>query len=184
MKLLKDAEDMSKRAYDKYLEHAVIAQKVSSLNSSLYNMEEKWRLCKTYQKFLYAVSPMSWKVQQGPTTRKTSIYVMQKPTDEFVFGGYRSSILRKGISVEDIIHEFREETLFDEPPTLYFTKPDELMDVFRFMEMQNLNALLHSEEMAEPLEQVTEHLKLSAETYDRHIKNLQELADILEKGIS
>lgn len=183
MRLLKEADEVSKIAYDKYHEHTEIAQKVARLNFSLFNVEEKWKLCKTYQKFLYAVSPLSWRMRQGPTNRKTSIYVMQKPSDDFIAKGYRSSILTKGISVMDIVQEFQEETFFDDNPQLFFTKPEQLMEVFRFMEMQNLNALLHTEELALPLEGIKDGMKVATETFDKEIRNLQETIDVLEGGI-
>ncbi|XP_018574286.1 coiled-coil domain-containing protein 38 [Anoplophora glabripennis] len=183
MRLLRESDEVSKITFNKYLEHNAVAQKHAALNSSLFNVEDKWRMCKTYQKFLYAVSPLSWKTEQKLSQRRTSIYKPQDPTDEFMAGLYRKSILTKGISLQDIVDEFMEETVDDAPPLLYFTKPEELMDVFRFMEMQNLNSLLHTEQLARPLEGIKDNMKSAVKAFDKEIKNLQEIVDVLEGGI-
>ncbi|KAJ8947178.1 hypothetical protein NQ314_008679 [Rhamnusium bicolor] len=184
MALLKQSEEAAMKAYDMYEEYKSIAKKYGALRSSLFNLEEKWRNCKTYQKFLYTVSPLSWRMQQK-AYRRASVFMMEEDPDddENIFGRYRASLSEKGVSLTDILKQFREELMDEQPPQLYFTAPEELMDVFRFMEMQNLNSLLHSEELAIPLDNVREGMKKAEELFDKEIKNLQEIIDKLEGGI-
>lgn len=87
-------------------------------------------------------------------------------------------------SLTDILTLFREEMENMEPPALYFTDPDQLMDVFRFMEMQNLYSLLHSEELAVPLDRIREGMRLAELLFDNEIRNLEEAIERLAGGIS
>lgn len=184
MQLLKDSERATNEAYDKYEEYKKLAKTYGALRSSLYNSEEKWRNCKTYQKFLYTVSPMSWK-QGRKTCRRASVYLVEQDSEgEEIFGKYRQSIAEKDTSLTDILKVFREEMAHEGPPELYFSNPEQLMDVFRFMEMQNLYSLLHSEELAVPLDHVKEGMRMAEMLFDNEIKNLQEAIDRLSGGIS
>lgn len=187
MKLLQESEEATKAAFDKYMEYKSFARKYAFLCSSLYNMEEKWKTCKTYQKFLYAVSPLTWQMQQdGSTGRRASIYMKERQPDDTldIFMNYRSSLLQRGISLEDIIREFREEICREKPAQLYFTDPGQLLDVFRFIEMQNLNSLLHTEELAIPLAHIKDGMKTAELLFDKQIKKLEEIIEQLERGIS
>lgn len=51
--------------------------------------------------------------------------------------------------------DFFEQDISDAGPAdLYFKEPYELINVFRSIEMQNLNALIHLESLAEPMAQM------------------------------
>ncbi|KAJ8924911.1 hypothetical protein NQ315_001068 [Exocentrus adspersus] len=183
MELLRESDTASQAVYTKYDEYKAISKRYSSLTTSLFTLEEKWRTLKMYQRFLHSVSPMQWKMaQEQGHMRRASIYVSQY-ADQDIFTTYRSSILKEGVTLEDIVSEFQDETSLDTPPALYFTEPEQLMEVFRFIEMQNLNALLHSEELSLPLEEVKAATKDAVTAFNLEIKNLQEIIDNLEGGI-
>lgn len=183
MQLLKESDDATKEAYDKYSEYKILAKKCGSLRSSLYNSEEKWRNCKIYQKFLYTVSPMSWKTKQG----RTSVYgndILGITAEEDIFGPSRYEADIQEASPTDILKVFNAEIAMAESPVIFFTDPEQLMDVFRFMEMQNLNSLLHSEELAEALARLKEGMRAAEVLFDKEIKNLEEAIERLSGGIS
>lgn len=179
MQLLRDSEAAAQAAYEKYEEYKTVAKKYGSIKSSLYKSEEKWKNCQTYEKFLYLVSPFGWKKQ-----KKTLPTESEEEVEENLLGRYRLSLITKEPSLSDIIDNFNKEYEKDYVPDLYFTDPEQLLDVFRFMEMQNLNSLLHSEELAVPLEQVRDGMRCAEEMFDREIANLRETIDKLEGGIS
>lgn len=188
MKLLEESEETAKAAHDEYVKYKMFANKFAFIRSSLYTMEEKWKMCKTYQKFLYAVSPLTWRMKQEEPTRqrRTSIYMKEQQPDDVldIFINYRASLMQKGLSLENIIQEFRDEIRNDKPAELYFTNPEQLLDVFRFIEMQNLNSLLYTEELAIPLASINEAMLGVEQLYDRTIKKLEETIEQLEGGIS
>ncbi|XP_023310250.1 cilia- and flagella-associated protein 100-like [Anoplophora glabripennis] len=187
MNLLQQSETSATAGYAKYMEHNAVAKKFANLHSSLYNVEQKWKQCKTYQKFLYAVSPLTWRMEQDcPKNRRTSIYMLQqRPGDASdIYANYRLSLAERGLSLQDIIQEFREEIAGEKDAALYFTEPEQLLDVLKFIEMQNLNSLLHSEGLAVPLENVKEGMKTAVTLFDNQIKKLEEIIEQLEGGIS
>ncbi|KAJ8975192.1 hypothetical protein NQ317_014914 [Molorchus minor] len=184
MKMLDDADKAADEAYDKHQEFQMLSKLYGTLRSALFNLEEKWRNCKTYQKFLYIVSPSIWKMAQKKF-RRVSVFLMEDDPDdeENIFGRYRMSVIEKGVSLTDIIKIFREEMKEETTPQLYFKEPQQLMEVFRFMEVQNLNSLIHTEELAVPLEQVKQSITEAVESFELEIRGLQETIDTLEGGI-
>ncbi|XP_050304576.1 cilia- and flagella-associated protein 100-like [Anthonomus grandis grandis] len=184
MELLKESERVATEAYDKYNEYKLVAKQYGAARSSLYNSEEKWRNCQMYEKFLHLVSPFSWR-QQHQTNAPGTSFNEDDDLEENLFGKYCLSLEREQeLSLNDLLGKFQEENPEDDSPELYFTNPEQLIEVFRFMEMQNLNSLLHSEELALPLEQVRYGMRRAEEMFDKEIKNLKEIIDKLEGGIS
>lgn len=183
MDLLKKSEDASAEFYEKYEQYKVLAKEYGSLRSSVYKSEEKWRNCKLYQKFLHTISPMSWK-QGRRRCKRASVFLMQEDSNEdIIFGRYKTSFDENDISLSNIIRLFREEMAEEKEPELYFTDPEQLMDVFRFIEMQNLHSLLHSEELAIPLDNVKESMRMAEKMFDEEISVLQEAIDRLAGDI-
>ncbi|KAJ8958151.1 hypothetical protein NQ318_006088 [Aromia moschata] len=184
MKLLQESEQMAHESFKKAEELQWMSKMYGTLRSSIFNLEEKWRNCKTYQKFLYVTSPRIWRMSQKKFRRASVFLVEDDPDDEEnIFGMYRLSVVEKGVSLTDIINTFKEELMDEVPPQLYFTEPQQLMDVFHFMEVQNLNSLIHTEELALPLEQVKNGMVEAVESFEAEIKTLQEVIDKLEGGI-
>ncbi|CAG9771089.1 unnamed protein product [Ceutorhynchus assimilis] len=179
MLLLRESDAAAGEAYTKYAEYKAVAKKYGAARSSLYNSEEKWRNCQMYEKFLFLVSPFGWRVQ-----RQDHLSEGDEEQEENIFGKYQLSMGGEEISLTDLLSKLQEDTAQDKSPELYFTDPEQLLDVFRFMEMQNLNSLLHSEELALPLQQVRDGMRRSEEMFDAEIENLKEIIDKLEGGIN
>lgn len=153
------------------------------MRSVVYSTEEKWRNCKLYQRFLYLVSPIGWRkehdyyyLQRADTSAMEEIST--------IFEKYRLNDAEESASLEDLIKQFKEDCITQQEPMLYFTNPNQLLDVFRFMELQNLNSLLHSEELAVPLENVKEGMARAERLFNEEINSLQETIDKLAGGIS
>ncbi|XP_030766200.1 cilia- and flagella-associated protein 100-like isoform X2 [Sitophilus oryzae] len=181
MKLLKDSEIAAQEAYDKYSEYKTVLKKFGAIRSSIYNSEEKWRNCQMYEKFLFLVSPFSWRVQRFS---KYGSDTTEEEMDEHLFLKYQLSQEEHEMSLTNLLDQFKDKKDEVQVPELYFTSAEQLIDVFRFMEMQNLNSLLHSEELAVPLEQVRDGMREAEAMFDEEINNLQEMIDKLEGGIS
>lgn len=134
------------------------------LRVRLYILEENWRTLKMYQKFLYQTSPMHWrrehdyihKTEHGLVTHWSSL-----------FGKYRLADTSVEPTLESLIDIFLEDIKTQEEPKLYFTDPEQIIVVFRELEAQNLNSLLHSEDLATPLETMTIQLEETKNTLDK-----------------
>lgn len=184
MKLLSESEKQAGLAAEKYEQYAELLKDFGNLRYKVYNLEEKWRSCKMYQKFLYLVSPIYWR-------RKHDYYhLSQKESHQSlaseistVFGRYKLQSSGNVLSLEDLVDQFIDDCNTQDDPLLFFTSPTQLLKVFRFIEIQNLNTLLHIEELAGPTESVKEGVKSASFVFDNEMQALQEIADSLEGGI-
>lgn len=184
MNLLSESEKQAALAAEKYEQYTELSKDFGTLRYTVYNLEEKWRSCKMYQKFLYLVSPVYWR-------RKHDYYhLSQKESHQSlvseistVFGRYRLQSSGNVPSLEDLVEQFRDDCKMQEDPLLFFSSPTQLLKVFRFIEIQNLNTLLHIEELAGPTENVKEGVKCATYVFDNEMQALQEIADSLEGGI-
>lgn len=184
MKLLSESDKQATMAEEKFEQYSELSKDFGTLRYTVYNLEEKWRSCKMYQKFLYLVSPVYWR-------RKHDYYhLSQKESHQSlvseistVFGRYRLQSSGNVLSLEDLVEQFMDDCKTQEDPLLFFTSPMQLLKVFRFIEIQNLNTLLHIEELAGPTEHVKEGVKSASYVFDTEMQALQEIADSLEGGI-
>lgn len=183
MNLLKESDKASLLAQEKSEEYRKLSRDYAALKSTLYSTEEKWKSCKLYQRFLYMVSPMSWRKQHDfYYTKDEELGGFQNVSQ--VFAKYRLNVTDENSSIQDLISEFKKECETQQEPLLYFTDPNQLLDVFRFMELQNLNSLLHSEELAVPLQMVKEGMAKAEMMFNEEINVLQETIDKLSDGIA
>ncbi|XP_017786367.1 PREDICTED: cilia- and flagella-associated protein 100-like [Nicrophorus vespilloides] len=183
MDLLRASENEANKAFEKYEQYRELAKDFGMLKSQVNNLEEKWRYAKMYQKFLYLVSPMHWRKEHDfyHIIQKDDNTSVELAEPEEFFESSQSATEAK--SLDDIIKNFMEDLEENREPLLYFDKPKELSRVFKFMELQNLNSLLHSEELATPLEDLKESMKTTEATYDIQLQNFQEIIDDLEGEI-
>lgn len=184
MKLLRQSEKEASIATDKYEEFRKLSKDYGNLKYSVYNLEEKWRNCKMYQKFLYLVSPVYWR-------RKHDYYHLQQKDSHLslisemstVFGRYRLPSSGDVLSLEALVDQFLDDCRTQEDPILFFKNPNQLMKVFRFIEIQNLNTLLHIEELAVPTENVKEGIENARIVFESEMGALKEVINNLEGGI-
>ncbi|KAB0801924.1 hypothetical protein PPYR_04110 [Photinus pyralis] len=169
MDLLKESEQIESEASEKVETLQKLTKGYGSLKSTVCNLEEKWRNCKTYQKFLYLVSPMDWR-------KEHDFYLTQETANDRRPAGEVQSL-------SNLISQFVEDVQTQEKPSLFFSEPNQLLKVFAFIELQNLNTLLHSEELAVPLEQVKEAVKYIEDSFSTEGASLQEIIDNLEREI-
>nr|CAH7715756.1 unnamed protein product [Callosobruchus chinensis] len=165
MEILNRSEHLYDEATKQYEEQKLILKKYAAVRTALYISEDRWQNCLLYQKFLYSMSPLKYKTEHPLVAVQT-----------------RNEEALEAISLSDIIEEFKDTEKYGNPD-LYFTQPDQLIEAFRFMELQNLNSLLYSEELAIPLETLKFAIMAAEEQFDRQIQKLEESIANLEEGI-
>lgn len=182
MEMLRQSEKEAWAAAELYEQFRQLSKDYGALKSLVYNLEEQWRTCKLYQRFLYLVSPMEWR-------QKNDFYLKGVAEDEYeeevgeIFGRFRLDSASETLTIENLIDQFLEDVQMQEEPKLYFQSPIELLKVYHFIEIQNLNSLLHLEELSQPLEIVKERMQKSREKFDEELEALQDNVDSLEGGI-
>lgn len=77
--------------------------------------------------------------------------------------------------------ELFERDITDSSPTeLYFEDPFDLIRVFRAMETQNLNALIHLESLARPMAEMTTTITVTEVRIKREISEIISRINVLE----
>ncbi|XP_030657499.1 cilia- and flagella-associated protein 100 isoform X1 [Nomascus leucogenys] len=71
-----------------------------------------------------------------------------------------------------------------EEPQLYFTEPQQLLDVFRELEEQNLSLIQNRQEMEETLEELSHTLKLTQIRMDREVNQLKQWVTTMMMSIT
>ncbi|XP_022903092.1 coiled-coil domain-containing protein 38-like [Onthophagus taurus] len=184
MELIRQAERETNKSYERYEAFRELSKDYGALKAAVYNLEEKWRNCKMYQKFLYMVSPMHWrKIHDYYHLKQNASHLSLVETESCVFEKYRQHTGWETNTLENMIETFLEDCRTQTDPVLYFKEPYELLKVFRFIELQNLNSLLHSEELAIPLEKIRESMHLAEKKYNEQINAVQDIIDSLSGEI-
>lgn len=182
MEMLRMSEKEGWAAAELYEKYRQVSKDYGALKSQVYNLEEQWRTCKLYQRFLYLVSPMEWR-QQNDFYLKGTPEVEDEVDVSQIFGRFRLGSEIETLTIEDLIGHFLEDVEIQEDPKLYFQSPEELLNVYNFIEIQNLNLLLHLEELSQPLENIKEGMHISRKKFDEEMEVLQDNVDSLEGGI-
>nr|CAI5828735.1 unnamed protein product [Callosobruchus analis] len=117
-----------------------------------------------------------------PEQSKNVDTIAEDVMDDDIFAKYRIAIDDAELTLTDI-KEIADECQNAGAADIYFKEPGELVEVFRYMELQNLNNLLYCEELAAPLETVKNNMAQAEKLFDKEIASLSEIIGRLEFGI-
>lgn len=98
-------------------------------------------------------------------------------------------LLSKMIYEKECMSNYFALALFEQdiadagPVELYFDNPFDLIHVFRAMETQNLNALIHLESLAAPMAEMITTITATEEGMKREIREISSTIDDLEVRI-
>jgi hypothetical protein len=179
-KLLRDAQQEAEKSAHMNYELKELEKQLGVVKCQLYILAEDWRNCKMFQKFLYVVSPMHWRKKHDYIHRNQNGSVSLASEMSTLFGRYRLSSTESTLSLDVLLDLCLTDINRGEEPLLYFTETDELIQVFKEMEQQNFNALLHSESLSDPtrtvqrgLEQAQQHFETESALLMGKIKDLE-----------
>ncbi|KAG6794531.1 cilia- and flagella-associated protein [Apis mellifera caucasica] len=185
MELLLLAENESKKTREMTDHRNKLSVEYGRVRLEVYHWEESWRMMKMCQRFLYQIAPISWRTEHDWIHRSHSGESITYDHTEDLFGRYR--MLGEVASLDALIDFFEQDISDAGPADLYFKEPYELINVFRSIEMQNLNALIHLESLAEPMAQMMttiqnaeQQIKLEIGEITNTINELRESIHVLE----
>lgn len=180
MKLLKEADSMMRETALKDERFKHLSKELGQTNVRIYILEEQWRNLKVYQSFLYQTAPIGWRKEHDYIHKKDGELITEwQHTDDI----YRNN--QTGIqSLEGLIQSFLEEIETQEEPKLFFTNPMEIVQVLRELESQNLSSLLHSEDLATPLEQMQTIMSQTQAALNEEYALMKEMIQDMEESIS
>ncbi|CAH1992828.1 unnamed protein product [Acanthoscelides obtectus] len=117
-----------------------------------------------------------------PAQSKNVDTIAEDIMDDDIFAKYKIALDDAELTLSDI-KEIANECQSACPADIYFKEPSELVEVFRYMELQNLNNLLYCEELSAPLETVKNTMIQAEKMFDKDIASLSEIIGRLESGI-
>lgn len=128
MKELRQAEKETVATMDKNSTIKALYKELASIEFGVYKLEERWRDLKMYQKFLYYVSPLSWRVKYDNINKMddSAAHIFQK---------YRLTSQGEIPPLERLVEAFLAEIEEETEPTLYFKTTRELKKVFRYVKV-------------------------------------------------
>nr|CAH7715759.1 unnamed protein product [Callosobruchus chinensis] len=117
-----------------------------------------------------------------PEQSKNVDTIAEDVMDDDIFAKYRIALNDAELTLSDI-KKIADDCQNACAADIYFKDPGELVEVFRYMELQNLNNLLYCEELAAPLETVKNNMAQAEKVFDKEIASLSEIIGRLEFGI-
>uniref|UniRef100_A0AAY5KNX9 DUF4200 domain-containing protein n=1 Tax=Esox lucius TaxID=8010 RepID=A0AAY5KNX9_ESOLU len=194
---IKIAEQETKAKLEKVAEIKAILGKIVAVKSDISKNEEILKECAFYNVFLLKLSPPEWRErQQARTTMvdtiKASIKQRKAQLAEPVKPGRRMFYCRHpgsgvnsihfnsmtvGLTCLDGIH-VRPVCCTRQEPEIYFTDPQQLLDLLTDLEKQNLALIQYSREAEETLEGGKQYHHKNTET-----KQLTQQIDIMKHTI-
>ncbi|XP_007948807.1 cilia- and flagella-associated protein 100 [Orycteropus afer afer] len=172
---LRAAEKETKAKIEKIFEFRDLTTQIMNIKSEISKFEDTLQHYKIYKDFLYKLSPKEWFDEQEKKrlALKKAKEVANTPKESSVpsTSGDKVPLLRRsssGILLEEDPDSDSEEL------ELYFTEPQQLLDVFTKLEEQNLSLIQNTQEMEETLEELSFTLKNTQNRMDREVNQLKQ----------
>ncbi|GFG33888.1 hypothetical protein Cfor_09859 [Coptotermes formosanus] len=184
MKLLHDAQIETDKSTNMSNQLKKLEKQLEGVKCEVSILEENWRNCKMLQKFLYMASPMDWRKKHDYIHRTGHNSVLLVSEMSTLFGRYRLLSPEPEVSLDKLLDLFLTDIKTGEEPLLYFAKPCELLQVFQNMELQNLNCLLHSGDLTDPIQTVQQGLTDAQEQFETQRAYTADKINDLETAIT
>ncbi|KAG8430896.1 hypothetical protein GDO86_019790 [Hymenochirus boettgeri] len=183
---LKHPQADRKRAFN-----VIVSCLTSLYTSDISKCEEILREYLMYKEFLYRLSPKEWReerervkqerkrrsVTQSEAKLSISPDITKKAEGRFSVQGAQSrDSTREGRQYS------RQSTKAE--AKLYFTDPQQLLDIFSELEEQNLSLIQNSQETEESLEEMKQTISTTQEKMERETQQLKEHIDNLKASIA
>ncbi|XP_022186627.2 cilia- and flagella-associated protein 100-like [Nilaparvata lugens] len=190
MTLLREAADEVSGKVNKQVELDSALEEWTKIKCEMYRLEEQWTKGHKCKEFLYEISPTNWKktmAKEMETVEKKPDIENDREREEDCDeqnGLRKEEVVSLSNSLESLLEPFLAEKSRDEKKPLFFSEPWQLSLVFRDLELQNLNALLHTENFKKPNEDIESALVSTIDRYDKEMKAVEEKLKELEGAIS
>ena len=183
-KLLHDAQIETEKSTNMTNQLKELEKQLEGVKCEVAILEENWRNCKMLQKFLYMASPMHWRKKHDYIHRTGHSSVLLVSDMLTLFGRYRLLSTESEVSLDKLLDLFLNDIKTGEEPLLYFAKPCELLQVFQNMELQNLNCLLHSDDLTDPIQTVQQGLTEAQKRFETERAYIADKINDLETAIT
>lgn len=182
LKLLKLADNEIKKSKVKREKIKTLHRDCGWYRTKILILDEQWRIARVFQKFLYQISPLWWRNKYDFLYREKSSGAINR-SETSLFEKQNTAQLTAAPSIITIIDQFIDEVSNAQPPQLYFTDPNELLEIFYELERNNLLALLQCEELTQPAEQMRTGLERARELFVQEVDVIRDQLKYLEDEV-
>lgn len=95
-----------------------------------------------------------------------------------------NNLSEKNVNYFSVLELFEQDVTEAGPPELYFEDPFDLIRIFRAMETQNLNALIHLESLAAPMADIAMTITATEIQIKQEINEITSTIDDLEVHVN
>jgi hypothetical protein len=188
---MNDAETETKQKQAKQNEIKKLNAKNSAVNNEIAKLDEQLDNCKRYKAFLDKLTPPDWLEKQKEKRQKK----LEEQAANSKLAQRRSSIgnrssQSRGQSGKPNIDAPSptvlniDDDLDDDPPEMYFTNPEQLLQIFADLEENNWKAIQNSQEIEEQLEELKKVYRETKRNMDEEAATLKKNIDKLEEQIA
>ena len=149
------------------------------LNNILFKLDAIRSILKTYRSYLMFIAPLSWR-QQNDETLIGRVMSIQFEAGEFA----TDNDLVESLDIEKMIEVAKLEFKNPFPACLYFQKPEQMMYIFRTMELQSREYLIQLAKTDGPLRSLRDRMKQLQQGQVQEADYFQYYIDHINKEIS
>ncbi|KAG7296199.1 hypothetical protein JYU34_021301 [Plutella xylostella] len=173
MKCLRLCEEMRTKVDEKDSELQVLANRKFTITSRLIGLEYKLRVQQRYGRFLYYLSPLSWRAHHRDFARSSDLagmgFDLGDIEDEDTFSILFSKLQRE---CEEVVK-----------PVLFFSEPQDLIHVFERVEKQLLHHFTHVAHLAPITKKLHTNINIFKKAFIRDSVKLQNLISDSESDL-
>jgi len=191
MKMMKQAEVQTNKKMQTQQDIKKLNAAIMAVTSEIQKHEDSLKEFQIYKKFLDSLAPREWKseIRRLRDIRKGLIVPEEEKKEEKEEHSEKNEKNEKE-KVEqnkNAVIEVDEDDLGDDEeaefPDLYFTEPNQLLDILGDLEEQNLSLIQNSQETEESLDQMKANIMVQKQKMDEETNVLKQQIDTLEIGI-
>jgi len=183
---IRKAEQETKAKQEKVSEIKKLTAQIAAVRSDMARFEEQLEDCRRYRVFLERLAPEDWrKEQQAKRAKRKAARKAAADSGGSETNRTTASTATKG--AEEEAQQEGEGNQFgledDDDPELFFTAPQQLLDIFAALEERNLFLIQNSQETEEALEELRQKLEETKSTMTSETTALQNQIDHLLQNI-
>ncbi|KAB5584117.1 hypothetical protein PHYPO_G00103710 [Pangasianodon hypophthalmus] len=186
------AEQESRAKLDKVAEIKRVTAKMVAIKSNISKFEDTLQEYKLYRDFLESMRERSEETDRGKKTCQSDSYTGREKRSPVPreLPPLREARVPSGRSVKSTPQSSKissasesDSSEYEEEPELYFTDPQQLLDLLSELEEQNLSLIQNSQETEESLEEFRQTMEQTRKNIEQEAKHLKQQIDAMTETL-
>ncbi|XP_047503748.1 uncharacterized protein LOC125048857 [Pieris napi] len=153
--------------------------KITLLNNILFKFDAIRGVLKIYRSYLIFVAPLSWR-QKYDETLRDRIQSIQFETGEFV----TDNDLVETMDIDKMIEVAKQELRNPLPANIYFKRPEQMLYLFRIMELQSREYLIQLSKTDAPFRILQDRIKQLKQVTKQELDHFQYYINFINNEIA